>query len=624
MMFHIITRCSRTKNILKVKDSIYKNKDIPITWWITFDTTSLKDIDADILTNLQDNNIKLFFKKSNPGDYAQSHNQTIDIIDSGWCLFLDDDNILHEDFFDIIIKSINENPDKGVIVFNQFVNGKDFSGLDIRLAKPENMEVGKIDLAQYIIKRDLIGEERFLENEYKMDGIFISKMYKEHPDQFLFIDKVLSYYNYLTNPSDITSLPRVLVLGEEISELKSIKVNNEDTRLNIKCINDSDIIKYLNEFNPDSIISIGDDYQKFTNLLSQPLDVRKRWLHDKSISENLGDHVYRCAMNYILNPNDVNTPLVSFFTPIYNTGKKLIRTYQSLKSQTYQNWEWVIVNDSTDEGRTLKIAEQLASEDPRIQIYDFRKKSGGIIGESKWRAASLCKGKWIMELDHDDILTEDAAELMVKAFKNYKDCKFVFSDCVEIDEYNNSLTYSDGWAFGYGKYRTENWNGREYKVAQSPNINPITIRHIVGIPNHFRAWEKDFYFEIGGHNRRLTIADDYELVVRSFLKTRFVGIRKMLYLQYFYNSGGLSNTQNSSRGDIQRRVRTIAEFYNSKIHDRFEELGLEDWAYNQNPLNPIISTPKFGKEESVTNYIWNPSNDYVYIPKQSGQTFLNL
>ena len=64
----------------------------------------------------------------------------------------------------------------------------------------------------------------------------------------------------------------------------------------------------------------------------------------------------------------------------------------------------MIVNDSTDGGKTLKIAEELASNDHRIKLHDFRKKSGGVVGESKYRAAVLCGGEILAELDHDDYL----------------------------------------------------------------------------------------------------------------------------------------------------------------------------------------------------------------------------
>jgi glycosyltransferase involved in cell wall biosynthesis len=607
-LFNIITRCSRTKNLLKVKDSIF-NQSSNVIWFIYFDTFILKDIDAELLSELQSDKIKLFFKKSIPGDYGhQFINDAINNISSGWVYILDDDNILHEDFFSALTTKIKENPNKKAFIFDQKVGGKDFSGVDIRVANPENVKVGHIDMAQFLLKRDLIGEMRLKLGEYKADGYFIEDVYKSNPEDFFFFNQVICYYNYLTGSKMPPSLPKVLLLGEN-HELKSKKlVDYEDDRLNVKFVDDTDINKSLSSFNPDSIVSIGESFENFPNLSNQSLDVRRRWIHTESYNSDLGNYAYLASMNYILSPNDSENPLISFFTPIYNTGQKLIRTYQSLRDQTYTNWEWVVVNDSTDEGKTLKIIEELAKNDSRIKLYDFRQKSGGVIGESKYRAASLCSGKWIMELDHDDVLTDRAGELMVKAFKLYPDCKFVFSDCAEIDENHKSLTYGDGFAFGYGKYRKEFYNNREYQVAICQNINPLTIRHIVGVPNHFRAWEREFYHSIGGHNRRLTIADDYELIIRSFLKTRFVGIRKLLYLQFFHNSDNLNNTQNSSRADIQRRVRTISNFYNIKIKERFEELGIEDWAFKENPNNPLLSKPRIGDSEGVVNYIWVPDS----------------
>jgi hypothetical protein len=55
---------------------------------------------------------------------------------------------------------------------------------------------------------------------------------------------------------------------------------------------------------------------------------------------------------------------------------------------------------------------------------------------------------------------------MVKAFKRYPDCKFVYSDCAEIDENHKSLTYGDGFSFGYGPYRQEKFRGTTYDVSK--------------------------------------------------------------------------------------------------------------------------------------------------------------
>jgi hypothetical protein len=150
------------------------------------------------------------------------------------------------------------------------------------------------------------------------------------------------------------------------------------------------------------------------------------------------------------------------------------------------------------------------------------------------------------------------------------------------------MTYPDGFSFGYGRYETQIHNGREVSVAITSPINPKTIRHIVGVPNHVRAWRRSFYHSIGGHNRRLAIADDYELVVRSFLNTEFCHIKALGYDQKIYNNQSGQNTHNATRGYIQRRVRTIMYFYNELISKRFKEVGYNDWAYESNENNPLI------------------------------------
>lgn len=62
-------------------------------------------------------------------------------------------------------------------------------------------------------------------------------------------------------------------------------------------------------------------------------------------------------------------PLVSIFTPAYNTEKYLRECIESVLEQTYTNWEYLIVNNcSTD--NTLKIAEEYAGKDKRIRIHD--------------------------------------------------------------------------------------------------------------------------------------------------------------------------------------------------------------------------------------------------------------
>jgi glycosyltransferase involved in cell wall biosynthesis len=600
MIINILTRCTRPQNLLTISKTIFTDL-FQINWYILFDTNRVKDIDASLLMELTNLGAKIKFLKGESNGLGMNMiNNILDEICDGWVYILDDDNIIHPEFYNTLDEFIDDKT-YGVLVFNQKVDGKDFSKLDIREAKPENVKVGSIDSAQFLIHIGDYGDTQRFNNSYTADGELVEKLFEERQEDFIFIQKELCYYNYIGNSGN--SSPRVLVLGiDEKLDFKSNHFGYESSNLNILQLkNDESIDKVLSTFNPDSIITIGESFGLFPNMCNKSLDIRKRWLHFNQIEDNLGDMSYKCANSYILDTSDINTPLISFFTPIYNTGEKLWRTYESLRTQTYNNWEWVMVNDSTDGGFTLKVAEQIAEQDCRVKIYDFRKKSGGIVGESKYRAAALCMGEYIMELDHDDVLTNDAGHWMVEAFRRYPDAKFVYSDCAEIWENHSSITYGEGFAYGYGSYRDEVYNGITYKAMNTTNLNPKTIRHIVGVPNHFRAWDRKFYMSIGGHNRRLTIADDYELIVRTFLKTKMVRIPKMLYLQFYHSN----NTQDKTRADIQRRVRSIREFYNDKINQRFKDLGLKDWAYEHNQYDPLSCESRFGREENAANYIFS-------------------
>jgi glycosyltransferase involved in cell wall biosynthesis len=62
-------------------------------------------------------------------------------------------------------------------------------------------------------------------------------------------------------------------------------------------------------------------------------------------------------------------PLVSVVTPVYNTEKYLAECIESILAQTYENWEYIIVNNcSTD--RSLEIAQHYAQQDARIRVHD--------------------------------------------------------------------------------------------------------------------------------------------------------------------------------------------------------------------------------------------------------------
>ena len=260
--------------------------------------------------------------------------------------------------------------------------------------------------------------------------------------------------------------------------------------------------------------------------------------------------------------------LISVFTSTYHTGETVIRrTYESLKAQLYTNWEWVVMDDS-NEVETFNCLKEIQQQDNRVKLFSMFPRSGGNIGEAKYRAAMMCSGDLLVELDHDDELTKDALQEIQQVALENRDAGFFYSDCAEIDGERNSLVYGETYCNGYGTYYETEYEGRTYLTGKTPEVNPFTIRHIAGVANHARVWNRQFYLSIGGHNRTVKIADDYELIVRTFLNTRMVHIQKMLYFQHYHDS----NTQHARRDEILNEVGNIAHFYDEAITARFNYL----------------------------------------------------
>jgi hypothetical protein len=234
----------------------------------------------------------------------------------------------------------------------------------------------------------------------------------------------------------------------------------------------------------------------------------------------------------------------------------------------------------------------------------------------------LSSGRWLVELDHDDYLMKNCLEECLRASEKFPDAGFIYSDCTEMSEdgkefrdydYSRNGDYygrPDNWfAFSYAGHTWKSIGGKEYLQHHYPDINPITIRFNTSMPNHVRVWRKDVYRKIGGHRQDLPVADDFELIIRTFLETRFIHIKKILYIQHFK----LGSTVDLNSFDINRRARLVRDFYDQKIHSRIGELGFFDWDWNPEKGRSLHESNwsradkkdlRFGEEEQIMNYIY--------------------
>ncbi|SFI38818.1 Glycosyltransferase involved in cell wall bisynthesis [Paenibacillus sp. UNC496MF] len=348
---------------------------------------------------------------------------------------------------------------------------------------------------------------------------------------------------------------------------------------------------------PRVYASIGEDWREFPALAALPVHEKRRWLHFRTPDEVGPDQLFYCWLkatdplpeNRPIPPSRFasDTPLVSVFTAAYRSEEKIRRPYESLLKQTYANWEWVIVDDSGDGDETYR-EHLLPLADPRVRRYRQDDRSG-YIGAIKRYAAGLCAGEILVEVDHDDELMPDCLAKLVEAFRRHPDCGFAYGDCAEVyDETLRAHWY--GWDCGFGyslHYRV--WlrgMNRWQNVQKHSTMNASTLRHLVGLPNHPRAWTRDCYHLAGGHRSELLVADDYDLLVRTFLCTRFVAVPDLLYVQYRNASSG--NTTFRRNKQIQALVKELNRTYEPRIAARLRQLGIPERPF---PYRRVWQTP---------------------------------
>ena len=441
-----------------------------------------------------------------------------------------------------------------------------------------------------------------------------------------------------------TSLPNAVIYGlDQIGSyyIQSDLYHEENLRESVEIysyLDDSDLNNHMVLHKPDVIITIGPNKEAFTHLLEESKKsnlIASKWFHfiGPLNETQIANAVVKSATDWACSVNrDVynseELPFFSIFTPTYQTEDRIFRGYESLKNQTYHNWEWVIVDDSPQTHlKTWGILQGIAANDSRVKIHRMHPTSGGNIGEVKRRAASMANGRWLLEMDHDDALISTCLEDVAQAIRTHSDAGFFYTDVAEpyedgeMRKYTKTIGPREEWyanprntfVWGYGGHEVVEADGQEYISHVYPEINPKTIRFNIGMPNHARIWRKDVYDKIGRHNRFISVADDYELIVRTFLETKMVHVRKMLYLQY----NNRNSTVDNNAVDINRKARLIRDHYDQAIHNRIIELGGTDWDWHEDIQRSSffqndMSTLQYHENESILNEIFIPTDMKVH------------
>lgn len=121
---------------------------------------------------------------------------------------------------------------------------------------------------------------------------------------------------------------------------------------------------------------------------------------------------------------------VSVIIPVYNAERFIEDTINSVKEQTYSNWELLLVDDCSKDN-SEKIIQSYVEKDDRVKYIKLEKNSGAAVARNK--GVEIASGRYICYLDADDKWEKDKLRKQI-AFIQSKNCAFSYTSYQFADE----------------------------------------------------------------------------------------------------------------------------------------------------------------------------------------------
>lgn len=126
-------------------------------------------------------------------------------------------------------------------------------------------------------------------------------------------------------------------------------------------------------------------------------------------------------------------PLVSIITAYYNCKNYIMQTANSVINQTFPHWEWIIMNDGSNEEGTEEILSKLEKMDSRIHVYN-QENAGRLAARDNAVKKSNCDLVFI--LDSDDMIDKTYIECAYFTMKTNPDATWAYADTITFDGQN--------------------------------------------------------------------------------------------------------------------------------------------------------------------------------------------
>ncbi len=269
-------------------------------------------------------------------------------------------------------------------------------------------------------------------------------------------------------------------------------------------------------------------------------------------------------------------PKISVIIPVYNAEETIKDTIESVLSQTYSQFEIIVINDGSQD-KTLEIVSRIL--DPRLKVLSYPNAG---VSVSRNRGISQAAGDYVSFLDADDLWTPDKLETQLKALQANPQAAVAYSWTDWIDE--------SGQFLRSGGHITVNGDVyaklllRDFVESGS---NPLIRRQALT--------------EVGGFDESLNLAADWDMWLRLAARYEFVAVPSSQILYRVSPNSMSSNVWKMEAESLQIIERAFAVAPESLQHLKREVLGSR---YKYLTFKSLEGTPERKKGLAAVRFLW--------------------
>lgn len=244
----------------------------------------------------------------------------------------------------------------------------------------------------------------------------------------------------------------------------------------------------------------------------------------------------------------MSLPVVSIITPSFNRADIVHETAESIFAQTSPHWEWVIVDDGSNDD-SWEILKSYAQKDARVKIFKRDREPKGAC-TCRNIAVERCTGDYVMFLDTDDVMAPYCVEQRQTIAAQYPDCDFVVFSMLMFKLQPDDMNLL--W----------NIDSDEDDLSRVLRGNPVC-------QGTGPLWRKSSFEMVGMWSEDLKLWQDIELHIRSLLYPvkyqKRLDLAPDVYLRVSDNS--LSRGAYNSVPKLNSRIR-VYEYAAQKIVEK--------------------------------------------------------